>query len=257
MHSLQLHQTEIMITKENMILPKIIAHRGASAYAPENTIAAFKHAKFLGAEMVEFDVVLCADGTPVVLHDENVKRTSDGRGLVNTFSFEALQSLDAGKWFAKKYAGEKIPSFQQVLEFLDAYDMQANVEIKPIEGYELETVAAVMFAINQFWPEENESLLVSSFNYQVLEAVRDFSPEQPIGLLMHHWQDDWLEKVDKLNCVSVHLNQRIITQPRLDELKERGVKVLSYTVNRASKAKKLFAMGIDGIFTDYVDLLSI
>jgi glycerophosphoryl diester phosphodiesterase len=236
-------------------IPKVIAHRGASADAPENTIVAFKQAKFMGAAMVEFDVALCGDGTPVVLHDENIKRTTNGRGLVNTFSFEELQNFDAGKWYSKKYLGEKIPSFQAALEFCDAFDLMANVEIKPVKGTELETTAAVMSHINQFWPEENAPLLISSFDFNVLEMVRSFSPEQPIGLLLHKWEVDWQTKVDQLNCVSVHLNQRIITQDRIDALKASGMKILSYTVNRASKANKLFDMGVDGIFTDYVELL--
>tara|TARA_B110000879_G_C10962780_1_gene428243 strand:- start:44 stop:763 length:720 start_codon:yes stop_codon:yes gene_type:complete len=237
-----------------MLLPKLIAHRGASAHAPENTIAAFKQAKFMGAVMVEFDVALTSDTIPVVLHDENIKRTSNGKGLVNTFTFEELQQFDAGRWFSKKFIGEQIPSFQSVLEFLDAYDLSANVEIKPVGCTEAETVAAVMSNINQFWSEDNTPLLISSFNYKVLEMVRSFSPEQPIGLLMDKWDEDWQGKVDNLNCFSVHMNQRHITQPRIDALKESNVKIMSYTVNRLSKAKKLLAMGVDGVFSDYADL---
>lgn len=238
-----------------MKFPKLIAHRGASSIAPENTLSSFKKAKFLGASMVEFDVMLTADKIPVVIHDENIKRTTDGRGLVNSFTFDELQKFDAGKWFSKKFQGETIPSFQSVLELIDAYDLTANVEIKPCQGEEPETVAVVMSYMNQYWPEDNMPLLISSFNYNVLEMVRNFSPEQPLGLLMDKWDENWLLKVNELNCTSVHLNQRYVTQARVDALKKEALRVLAYTVNKESKAKKLFAMGVDGIFSDYADLL--
>lgn len=238
-----------------MEFPKLIAHRGASAVAPENMLSAFKQAKFLGASMVEFDVMLTADKIPVVIHDENIKRTSNGRGLVNSFTFEQLQQFDAGRWFSKKFQGEKIPEFKSVLNLIDAYELSANVEIKPIKGDEAETVAVVMSYIRQFWPEDNKPLLISSFNYEVLKMVRNFSPEQPIGYLMHQWEPNWLDKVKNLGCVSVHMNQRIITQLRVDAIKKENIKVLAYTVNKAKKAQKLFEMGVDCIFSDHSDLL--
>jgi len=238
-----------------MFLPNLIAHRGASAVAPENTLAAFKKAKLLGASMVEFDVMLTADNIPVVIHDENIKRTTNGRGLVNSFSFEELKQLDAGRWFSRKFQGETIPCLKEVLEMLDAYDLKANVEIKPIKGAESDTVMMVMSYINQYWPDENDALLISSFNYEVLERVRSFSPEQPIGFLMDKWDDNWRKKITKLNCVSINLNHRCITQARIDELKTEDIKILSYTVNKEKKAKKLLSMGVDAVFSDYADLL--
>ena len=102
-----------------MNLPKIIAHRGASAYTPENTLMAFQKASELGASMVEFDVMLSKDGVPVVIHDENIKRTTNGRGLVNEFTLKELQTFDAGRWFSRKFSQqETIPDFKSVLNFL-------------------------------------------------------------------------------------------------------------------------------------------
>ena len=237
------------------MISQMIAHRGASAYAPENTIIAFKKARLLGAEMVEFDVMLSKDGIPVVIHDENIKRTTNGKGLVNTFTFNELQKFDAGRWFAKKYSGQEIPSFSQVLDVLCQLDLHANVEIKPIRGHEAETVGQVLSHINQHWPHDKSPLLISSFDYHVLEMVRSFAPDQPLGFLMHKWQQDWLQKASELDCYSVHVNHRLLSQKRVDSIKEHDFKLLCYTVNRSRRANKLFQMGVDGIFSDYPDLL--
>ncbi len=237
-----------------MQIPKLIAHRGASGYAPENTLLAFKQAKALGASMVELDVMLSLDGEAVVIHDENIKRTTNGKGLVNSFTLKELQEFDAGRWFSRKTQGLTIPTFKEVLGLLDELELTANIEIKPFDGFESETVSKVMSELNQYWPYENDLLLISSFNISVLEKVRDFSPEQPLGFLMHSWDDSWQAKAEQLNCCSVHVNQRLLTQKRVDLLKSSGMTLLAYTVNRSRKANKLFKMGVDGIFTDYPDL---
>lgn len=239
-----------------MDIPQVIAHRGASGYAPENTLIAFKKARLMGASMIEFDVMLSKDRIPVVIHDSQVKRTTDGNGAVSELSLEELQSLDAGRWFKRKYAGEMIPSLQSVIETMLTLDLFANVEMKPVKGEEAETVAQTMCVINQYWPMSRPELLISSFDYSVLEMVRSFSPDQPLGLLMHEWQPDWLEKAKKINCISIHANHRILTQKRIEEIKESGYLLLSYTVNRGRKARKLLKLGVDAVFSDYPDVLS-
>ena len=154
-----------------MQIPKIIAHRGASGYAPENTLTAFKKAKALGASMVEFDVMLSLDSEAVVIHDENIKRTTNGKGLVNSFTLRELKNFDAGLWFSKKSKGETIPSFKDVLILLDEIGLTANIEIKPIAGDEAETVAVVMSTLNQYWPYEQDLLLISSFTYIISKKI--------------------------------------------------------------------------------------
>jgi glycerophosphoryl diester phosphodiesterase len=104
-------------------LPRIIAHRGAKANAPENTLVAFKRAYDEGARWVEFDVKLTADGHPVLIHDEMLERTTDGRGEVRTKTLAEIQALDAGSWFAKAFAGERVPTLAEALDFLAAHRM--------------------------------------------------------------------------------------------------------------------------------------
>lgn len=235
---------------------RVIAHRGASAYAPENTLAAFEHAVALGSRFVEFDVMLNAAGEPFVFHDDKINRTTTGKGLFCQLSTEDIQRLDAGKWFARRYTGEKILSFKDALLWLDEKNIQANIEIKPTPGTTEQTTLAVLTHINRFWPAERPLPLVSSFDWSALELSRSIIPELPLGLLMHDWNDQWLAHANALQCFSVNVNRRILTPARVQMIKEAGYAVAAYTVNSRRLAKKLFSWGVDSVFSDYPDLLT-
>lgn len=234
----------------------VIAHRGASGYAPENTMAAFNKALAMGSTAVEFDVMLSADGEPFIFHDDTLRRTSNGRGDFGKNNADYIQSLDAGRWFSKRYQGEKIPHFQDVIKWLNFTDMTANVEIKPYPGTAEQTAIAVLTYLNRYWPQEKEMPLVSSFDLDVLTLCRSLSPELPLGLLLDDWDGQWQQKAEQLHCYSVHLNRRALTAERAALIKKQGYKLLIYTVNRRRQAQKLFSWGVDAIFSDYPDLLS-
>jgi glycerophosphoryl diester phosphodiesterase len=236
-------------------MDQIIAHRGASAYAPENTMAAFKKALSLGCRSVEFDVMLSADGHPFVFHDDHLKRTSNGRGEFGRVDAEYIQTLDAGRWFSKRFQAEKIPSFAEVLKWLLAFDVKANIEIKPFPGTTEPTTVAVMTALNRYWPREKTLPLISSFDWAALTLCRSLSPELPLGLLLDQWKEDWLTHAERLQCVSVHLSKRVVTAARINTIKSHGYAVYVYTVNRKRLAIKLLASGVDAVFSDYPDLL--
>ena len=231
-------------------LSKIIAHRGASALAPENTLAAFRKAAEMGARWVEFDVMLAASGEVVVIHDEMLERTTNGIGLVSECSYSYLQTLDAGSWFNAAFAGEKIPTLVQVLELLCDLDLMANVEIKPASGCEDETVQQVLKVIDENWPADKKPLLVSSFSEKVLECVRKYSSTQPLGFLMDEWQDEWQKKCDALDCISVHLNKKIVTHSRVEAIHATNRLLLSYTVDDPLLAKQFFAWNVDAVFSN-------
>ena len=235
---------------------KIIGHRGAAAYAPENTFAAFDKALSLGCRHIEFDVMLSADGEPFVIHDESLKRTTNGRGEVGLVTADYLDSLDAGKWFSGRFRGEKIPHLSDVLKWLNFSNVQANIEIKPYVGMAQQTTVAVMSCINRYWSQEKNLPLISSFNLEALEWCRTLAPEMPIGLLLHEWDENWLDMAQDLACYSVHLNRKIIKQERIKVIKENGYFLLVYSVNRKRQAKKLIDWGVDALFSDYPDLLS-
>lgn len=234
---------------------QVIGHRGAAAYAPENTLAAFDKALEQGCRFIEFDVMLNADGEPYVFHDEKLNRTTNGRGEFYLASNDYLQSLDAGKWFSRKFSGEKIPTLREALEWLSGSNMQANIEIKPRSGYTVPTTISVLTHINRYWPSGKELPLVSSFDVEALKLCQSLAPEMPLALLLSKWDDNWSKLAEELQCFSVHLNVDLVTEARIHEIKEQGYAVSVYTVNRKRKAKKLFDWGVDAVFSDYPDLL--
>lgn len=234
----------------------VIGHRGASAYAPENTIAAFNRALMLGCHFLEFDVMLSADGQPFVFHDEGLKRTTNGRGQFGLVDSSYITSLDAGKWFAKDYQGEKIPHLRDVLEWLVFANINANIEIKPYPNTAHQTTVAVLAHLNRYWPTAKPLPLISSFDYSALSLSRSIAPEIPLGLLLDKWDDQWLEKARKLQCYSLHFNKSALTALRVQAIKAAGYHLYVYTVNRKRQARKLLDWGVDAVFSDYPDLLS-
>ena len=237
------------------MVEKIIGHRGASAYAPENTIAAFNKALSMGCRFVEFDVMCSADGEPFIVHDDNLKRTTNGRGEVGLVTSTYLQSLDAGSWFSRQFKGETIPHFKEVLKWLSFSDVQANIEIKPYPNAVEQTVIAVLSHINRYWPHTKALPLISSFDWEALLLCRSIAPEMPLALLFHDWDEQWLQKAKQLDCFSLHFNRKILTAARVKAVKDQGYVVCVYTVNRQRLANKLFSWGVDAVFSDYPDLL--
>lgn len=234
---------------------KVIGHRGAAAYAPENTLAAFVKAHELGCRFVEFDVMLNADAEPFIFHDESLHRITKVRGEFALASSELLTTLDAGKWFSKKFVGEKIPTFKNTLEWLAGSDMQANIEIKPYPGFAVPTTIATLTHINRYWPQDKALPLVSSFDVNALRLCQSLAPEMPLGLLLAKWQNNWFELAEELQCYSVHISLSAVTQARVNEIKQKGYAVCVYTVNSKRKATKLLEWGVDAVFSDYPNLL--
>ena len=237
------------------VMEPLIAHRGASAYAPENTLVAFAKARALGCRCVEFDVMLSRDGEPFVFHDDTLQRTTNGVGKLGEVSADYIHSLDAGRWFSKRFSGEKIPSLHTTLQWLIDNDMQANIEIKPFPGTTEQTVVAVLRCLNEHWPNEKELPLLSSFDHNALALCRSLAPEASLGLLLSAWLDNGLKLATELQCFSVHLGARLVTKKRVAEIKKQGFAVAVYTVNSKRKALKLFEAGVDAVFSDYPDLL--
>jgi glycerophosphoryl diester phosphodiesterase len=239
-----------LTTSSLKFVPPLIAHRGASNLAPENTLAAFRKAYELGAKWVEFDVMLSSDGEAVVIHDETLDRTTSGHGEVAAVSYQAILKLDAGSWFCPAFANEKVPTLKEVIEFLREHNMTANVEIKAVPGQEAQVVKKVLADIKEHWGSEMHPPLISSFSMPILLQVREQDPDAMIGVLIHEWFDGWQEVCDALACRSVNLNADIITASALQVIKSRDRAVLVYTVNQAGLALKLFDDGVDAVFTD-------
>lgn len=229
--------------------PPLIAHRGASLYAPENTILAFRKAKECGLAWVEFDVMLTQDRVPIVIHDERVDRTTNGTGWVRELPYSNIQNLDAGGWFANEFCGEKIPTLKQVLLMLEELNLSANIEIKSSVNQEEETVLKVIEEIKNNLNYHSQ-ILISSFSVSILRLVKSHGPSLNLGYLMDEWNDSWNETCNELGCLSINVKQEILNPARIVEIKNTGILLLAYTVNNEIRAHELFRQGVDAIFTD-------
>jgi len=222
-----------------------IGHRGASGYAPENTLAAFQRAMELGADAVELDVQLTRDEQVVVIHDYRVDRTTDGRGAVRRLLLDELKRLDAGSWFSQKFQGEKIPTLHEVLAFAKG-KMLLNIELKKTPEPEM-LVLAVRSLLQEF--SMTRDCLVTSFDKKAVEEVMKQMPDVRCGLLFEKFSREYLaggwsflaprsEAVDKRLC---------------DAAEKAKKQLLTWTVNDVDEMQRLVNLGVGRIITNYPD----
>lgn len=235
--------------------PPVIAHRGASAYAPENTLSAFVKAAQLGVKWVEFDVMQAACGEPIIFHDDTLDRTTNGKGAIHDHPYAFLRTLDAGSWFDARFSDEKIPTLKHVIEFLSNAKLSANVEIKANPGQEEALIVRVLEEMSDFLSATTSTILFSSFSLDALHLLRKHAPNCLLGLLMHEWDPQWKTVCEALHCASVHVNQDIMTHERAQAVKHIGKPLLCYTVNDVKRARELYSWGVDAVFSDVPDKL--
>jgi len=236
-------------------LPKIIGHRGVAGHAPENTLASIRHAAAMGLAWVEFDVMMTKDGELILIHDESLDRTTNGRGRVPNTSLADLRQLDAGAWFDRRYEGERIPTLAETAALLVELGLAANIEIKPAKGYARETGKAVGEFLKTEWPPGLIAPIISSFWPDALEEVSKVAPGFPRGFLVGRVPSNWAEELDRLGCALLHCSQRHLRQKQADAVLTSGHRLLSYTVNDGAKARELWGWGVEAVFTDYPDRL--
>lgn len=233
-----------------MIIPPIIGHRGASHYAPENTLASLRVAHSLGAQWVEVDAMLTRDGVLVAIHDNSLKRTTNGKGQVAQTTYSQLACLDAGSWFEPKFCHEKVPTLLDCLSLAEQLGIGVNLEIKPSSGQEISTAHAVVKLLQEHRFTRRLPLLISSFSMQSLAVARALDSTLPLGLLLHRWVPHWQEMLIQLNCVSLHANYKILIPAKIHEIKKLKRVILAYTVNDRLIAHRLYAWGVDSVFSD-------
>ncbi|WP_319522818.1 glycerophosphodiester phosphodiesterase family protein [uncultured Desulfosarcina sp.] len=232
--------------------PLIMAHRGCSSHYPENTLAAFRAAIAAGAHMVELDVNLSRDRQLIVIHDESVDRTTDGSGPVCAHTATQLGRLDAGSWFDPRFAGERVPTLAQVLEALKGR-IGVNIEIKP-EAFEAhgpqDAVERQVWELVQAMGMQAD-VLVSSFEWQALERLRNLDAGIALGLLSDVPANDslfhWYRRV---RGFSWHPDYRVLTPSQVKTLHNMGAKVFPYAVDGKIDAAGMLAMGVDGLILD-------
>ena len=239
-------------------LPRVFAHRCGGALAPENTLAGLPIAAAMGFKAVEFDVMLSADGSPWLIHDETLARTTSGHGEVSAAPDAVLRTLDAGGKHHRAFAGEPLPTFDAAVRRCQDLGLAANVEIKPAAGFEAQTGEVVARRILDLWAGRPLPL-VSSFSDQSLAAARrvseKLSADLPLGYLWGRPPADWLDRIEALGVYSLHCAFDKLDDDVLAAARARGIPVLCFTVNDRKTAEKLFQRGVSAVFSDRLDLL--
>ncbi len=231
--------------------PTIFAHRGASAHAPENTLAAFTLALLHNADAIELDAKLSADGHVVVIHDQTVDRTTNGSGKVAELPLKALKKLDAGSFFDVAYCGEPIPTLNEVFEVVGQRTF-INVELTNYASPQDDLPDKVVELVKKH--HLTDSVLFSSFNPRTLLRTQALLPEVPVGLLtlpgwhgwpLRSWLGYRLVRYQALHPAGDDTTPRLVAQ-----IHRRGCRVHVWTVNDPAEMQRLFHLGVDGIFTD-------
>jgi glycerophosphoryl diester phosphodiesterase len=240
----------IFIMLESLSQPVIIAHRGASAHAPENTLAAFELALAQNADAIELDVKLSADGQVVVIHDTTVERTTGSLGRVRDLSLAQLRSLDAGSFFSPKYSGEKIPTLEEVFEAMGRRTF-INVELTNYNTPRDPLVETVCMLVKKFNLQKN--VMFSSFLALNLSKARAYLPGVPRGLLAFNgFLGAWARSFGFMfgRYQALHPNSNDVTPEQVQRVHRLKRRIHVWTVNAAEEMRRLFDWGVDAIFTD-------
>ncbi|NOU94122.1 glycerophosphodiester phosphodiesterase [Paenibacillus sp. LMG 31456] len=234
--------------------PLIIGHRGASGEAPENTLASFGLALQQGAEGLELDIHLSADGEIFVCHDSTVDRTTNGTGEIANMSVEELKMLDAGSWFDERYAGEQLPLLEEVFASVPA-EIVINVEVKcPLTPRLQERLLQLL---NQY--DRLQSVVFSSFHHKVLLGLKQEEPRLQVGLLyrgnfINHRN---VAELTGMDIYSLHPYYTLIDAEDVADAVSHGLRVYTFTVNDPVQMKRVYDLGVSGIGTDFPALLKI
>ena len=226
----------------------IIAHRGASRAAPENTLSAMKKAIEFGADYAECDVFQIKDGEIVLFHDEEMERTTGKPGMIWEYTLAELRELEVGSWFKEEFRGESIPTLREVIQSVKG-KIKLNIEVK-VSGEDPEIAQKVVDIIRS--ESITNECMVTSFEKPVIEKVKEIAPELITGFIFDEehppdiFDGNWEYVCCKRNIVDAEFVQRA---------KQKGKKVFVWTVNYPAEMKKLIGLGVDGIITDVPNVL--
>lgn len=237
---------------DSLNFPVCIAHRGVKELFPENTLVSFQAALKANAQMIELDVALSADRQLVVIHDETLDRTTNSKGKVSEKPLEELRKLDAGAWFDPLFAGEKVPTLQEVIDLVNKRCV-LNIEIKKEYFEENDAADTIEKQVLQLIIENDllDYSIVSSFQIKYLQRLQKLNPDLNLAYIS-------LEPVDQI-CLDACLELRVfswnawhetLSKEQVDLIHRAGLKVLSFTIQTMEEYEKVQAMGVDGIFAD-------
>lgn len=193
---------------------------------------------------------LCLDGALVLLHDDRLERTTDGRGRVSALPLSAIRRHDAGRWFDAAFADERVPTLEEALAVLGEMGLGANVELKSERRHAAATGTAAAELLSRSWPARLPPPLLSSFLPQALAAAREQAPGIARGILFRALPRDWQRVATGLGCASIHVDHRALRPALVGEVRTAGYPVLAYTVNDPARARRLFEWGVTSVFSD-------
>ena len=231
----------------------IVGHRGAMGHCPENTLASFERGLALGADWIELDVHLSKDGAPVVIHDETLERTTNGHGAVRDHTLAELKALDAGAWFAPEYAGQRIPTLDEVLAWARGRDVVVDIEIKNAPIYYAGIEAAVVDALARH--DMAERVIVISFDHRAVQRVKALEPGIATGVLYSGRPADGgvsLARQADADAVLPHWNY--VTADDVAAVHAAGLHIAPWASSDAAILRRLIDAGVDAVATDHPDV---
>jgi len=228
--------------------PTIIAHRGASKSAPENTMAAFEKCYRQGVQGIETDVQLTKDNIPVLLHDETLRRTTDANGYLNEYTYRELQRVDAGSWFSDKFAGERIVSLESFLKWAGNKPLYLNLELKnnKLDYKGLEGIVYELLKHHQLL----ERTIISSFNAASITRMKPFNRHVEVAYLTSKKKRNLISYTKKIGANAIHIKYRLLNNQIVKRCRQEKMSLRVYTVNRQKRMDKCFTYGCDSIITD-------
>ncbi|MDX5446527.1 MAG: glycerophosphodiester phosphodiesterase [Zoogloeaceae bacterium] len=233
--------------------PRVFAHRCGGRLAPENTVPALEVAARFGVG-VEFDVMLSADGTPHLIHDETLERTTSGYGRVAETGDAALARLDASAGFAG-FHDVRIPRLLEAARRCRELHLGVNIEIKPSRGCDPRSGETVARLVQRCWHDDLPPPLLSSFSEPALAAAARAVPQLLRGLLVEAVPDDWQARCARLGVIALHADAAKITPTQIRAIRNAGLRLVLYTEDDPTRAARLFELGVDAIITDRPDLV--
>ncbi|MBB6218990.1 glycerophosphoryl diester phosphodiesterase [Anaerosolibacter carboniphilus] len=229
----------------------IFAHRGASGYAPENTMAAFQKALEMGADGIELDVHLSKDGRLIVCHDETLQRTTNGMGWIKDMTLEEIRQYDGGSWFSEEYQREKVPVLEEVLDLIQSTKTLLNVEIKNgiviYPGIERKVINLI-----RRYALEERTIISSFYHYSLVESKRIDPFIKTGALYVAGWLEPW-EYARKIQADALHPIYHNIDLAFVEGCRSYGIDINTYTVNEEADMARLAGMGVAGIITNHPD----
>ncbi|MEM8587477.1 MAG: glycerophosphodiester phosphodiesterase family protein [Pseudomonadota bacterium] len=237
-------------------LPRLIGHRGVAAHAPENTLAGIRWAHSAGLKMIEFDAKLTGDDEAILMHDDTLDRTTDGRGKVRDLSLAELKKRDAGGWFGPSFAGERIPTLGEALALCGELGIAVNIEIKPCRGRAKHTAARVLQVAAEHWQPDWPLPLVSSFDTDCLIVAREKMPNWPRGFLLETRPIDWHDLLSVIQPATLNVGDTHWSASDWADYRATHLPIIVYTVNDGDRARRLIDQGAAALITDDPALLA-